>query len=123
MGQLRGLAEEGALAHLPVTRLTVTWSDPKGLPKHMTLLRGARGLEESSLLRNIHPEAAQRIELSRLREFVLERLPSHEQLFVYRGQARENPEDERIFVFAEICEVPGLEGGGRPSAKEHLLEF
>ncbi len=123
VGQLRGLAEEGALAHLPVTRLTVTWSDPKGLPKHMTLLRGARGLEESSLLRNIHPEAAQRIELSRLREFVLERLPSHEQLFVYRGQARENPEDERIFVFAEICEVPGLEGGGRPSVKEHLLEF
>ena len=43
------------------------------------------------LPRNIHLEAAQRIELWRLNEFDVERLESHEKVFVFKGKQRVIP--------------------------------
>ena len=57
-------------------------------------------------LGDLHPETAWRIELWRLQEFELTRLDAPEHLVAYRGRARSNPKDERVFVFAELRDAP-----------------
>ena len=89
-----------------LTRLTISWCNGQEGLHHRTYQWTEDHLEEYALLRDIHPEAAQRIELQRLQEFQLERLPSPEQLYAFRSQARENPKDNRIFVFAEVHDFP-----------------
>ena len=104
-------------------RLTVTWpaSSSGTTLKHRTFRDTGKGtLEETLLLRDIHPEAARRIELWRLSEFDVTRLESHELIYAFRGQAHENPDDERIFIFAEVRNVPGQVAGEEDL---HLLEF
>lgn len=109
------------ISSFPLRRITLTWSDSAGFTRHRTFQREGALLQELQWLRDIHPEAARRIDLWRLSEFELERLPSHEQLFVFRGQARESPQDERIFVFAEVCDIP--ERDEIQAIDEYLLEF
>lgn len=121
--ELTPAISKSALVSAPGLRLTVTWNDDSGNSRHRTFRQSGTGLDEMTLLRNIHPEAARRIELWRLSEFEVERLPSHEQLFIFRGQAKENPADERLFVFAEVRDIPKLAGKKRLGSDEHLLEF
>ena len=51
---------------------------------------------------DVHPAAAARMEIDRLAEFELERLPSPERILAFRAKARSNPKDERVFVRAEV---------------------
>jgi acetyl-CoA carboxylase carboxyltransferase component len=99
----RFLAElEGWLESQPAVRqLTSTFaSDDEEEAWHETLVRddGVQRLD----LQGLHPEIARRIDLARLANFELERLPGGEDLYCFRGRHRENPEDERIFVLAEV---------------------
>ena len=106
-----------------VDRLTVSWpaTSSSTTLKHRTYQDTGKGiLEETLLLRDIHPEAARRIELWRLSEFAVTRLESHELIYAFHGKAHENPDDERIFIFAEVRNVPGQIAG---EADLHLLEF
>ena len=121
--ELQKAVAQSRLVSLPGLRVTFTWNNKEGNTCHLTYRQSGTGLDEMSLLRNIHPEAAQRIELWRLSEFEVERLASHEQVFVFRGRAKENPQDERLFVFAEVRDVPNLDGSTTLSSDEHLLEF
>ncbi len=82
---------------------------------------GVAALAEATVLRDIHPETARRIELWRLRDFDLERLEAPEQIVAFRGRARSNRDDERIFVYAEVRDAPEQPPAhGRDS---HLWDF
>ena len=49
----------------------------------------------------IHPETARRIDLDRLDNFVLERIPASDGIYCFYGRSRAAPADERIFVLAD----------------------
>ena len=82
-------------------RITVTWSLPKNQLRHRTYHADGE-LFVPTPLHGIHPEAVERIELDRLQAFQLVRLCTPENMYAFRGTAREHQKDERIFVFAEV---------------------
>lgn len=108
-----------------LVRLTVTWDDETSHhPRHRSWTRREPGslLQRDMLLQDIHPESARRLELWRLVEFELTRLPSDERIFAFLGRARQNPADEVIFVVAEVKSAPGVLAEAI-SDSEHLLDF
>ena len=57
---------------------------------------------------------AKRLELWRLENFDLTRLPSMEDVYLFHGVARDNPKDHRLFALAEVRDmtvVPDARGG------------
>ncbi len=60
---------------------------------------------EDRRYRGIHPMLFRRLQLGRFAKFDLERLPSVEDVYLYRGVARGNPKDERLFAAAEVRDV------------------
>jgi len=83
-------------------RCTVTWFDAQQGVKHHTFLRKSESWVEDVLIQDIHPEVAQRLDLWRLDNFTLERLTSHDRIYAFKGTAKHNTKDRRIFVFAEV---------------------
>ena len=53
----------------------------------------------------MHPELAERLNLWRMSEFALERIPSPADVYLFRGVGRTNPKDERLFALAEVREL------------------
>lgn len=104
-----------------IVRVTATWDTGGVRPRHSTWHASPEGLREDPLLRDIHPETARRIELWRLSEFDVERLDAPEQVVAYRGRARTNPDDERIFVFAEVRDLPL--GAAQKERREAVWDF
>jgi acetyl/propionyl-CoA carboxylase alpha subunit/acetyl-CoA carboxylase carboxyltransferase component len=79
------------------------------------------GLVEDRRHRNMHPMLAERLDLGRLDEFEIERLDSVEDVYLFRGVARSNSRDERLFVVAEIRDVtPALDETGRVVGLPHM---
>jgi acetyl/propionyl-CoA carboxylase alpha subunit/acetyl-CoA carboxylase carboxyltransferase component len=60
---------------------------------------------EQEVLRGIHPMMSHRLRLARLSEFSLERLPAAEDVYFFRGVARANPRDDRLFAIAEVRDL------------------
>jgi acetyl-CoA carboxylase carboxyltransferase component len=96
----------------PLQRLDVTVSSSTGSPEarsrsqHITLNGNADGsFVEEPLYRNLHPMLGERLELWRLSNFVLERRPSPEDVYVFDGVARTNPKDHRLFAVGEVREL------------------
>jgi acetyl/propionyl-CoA carboxylase alpha subunit/acetyl-CoA carboxylase carboxyltransferase component len=87
---------------LPAGRLTVTLVRPGGPDQHHSWVPTPTGFREDSALLGIHPEAAARIDLDRLRGFELTRLPAHEPLYAFHGRSRAERGDERIFVLGDL---------------------
>ncbi len=86
-----------------------------------TFRPGPTGLVEDEVLRDLHPMMGHRLRLWRLREFDLERLPSTEDIYMFRGVARANAEDERLFALAEVRDLTALrDEGGRVVALPEL---
>ncbi|MGV1006493.1 MAG: carboxyl transferase domain-containing protein, partial [Candidatus Nanopelagicales bacterium] len=85
---------------------------------------GASGLLEDRFYRDLHPILAKRMELWRLSNFDLERLPSLPGVYLFHGRARSNPKDHRLFALGEVRDLtPALIGRmGVPSlpSLEHL---
>jgi acetyl/propionyl-CoA carboxylase alpha subunit/acetyl-CoA carboxylase carboxyltransferase component len=67
------------------------------------------GLREDQLYRNLHPMLAKRLDLWRLSNFTLERLPSAEDVYLFHGVAHENPKDHRLFALAEVRDLTGVQ--------------
>jgi acetyl-CoA carboxylase carboxyltransferase component len=64
---------------------------------------------------------AKRLHLWRFENFNLERLPSVEDVYLFRGVARENPKDERLFACAEVRDLtPVRDEHGRIVELPHL---
>jgi acetyl/propionyl-CoA carboxylase alpha subunit/acetyl-CoA carboxylase carboxyltransferase component len=79
------------------------------------------GYAEERLYRGLHPMMAKRLELWRLGEFDLQRLPSVEDVYLFHGVARSNPKDERLFAIAEVRDVtPARDDAGRVVGLPHL---
>ncbi|MBT0768738.1 ATP-grasp domain-containing protein [Kineosporia sp. J2-2] len=100
-----------------VRRVTVTVTGTRGavMHHHFTFRPGETGLTEDRLIRGLHPQIAQRLQLRRLREFDLTRLPStDEEVYLFRAAARSNPADERLFVMGQVRDLtPQREPDGR----------
>jgi acetyl/propionyl-CoA carboxylase alpha subunit/acetyl-CoA carboxylase carboxyltransferase component len=85
------------------------------------------GPVEDESLRGLHPMMAERLRLWRFDNFGLERLPSAEDIYLYRAVARDNPKDERLFAIAEVRDLtPVRDASGRvaalPQFEQMLLE-
>jgi acetyl/propionyl-CoA carboxylase alpha subunit/acetyl-CoA carboxylase carboxyltransferase component len=59
------------------------------------------GYVRRSDLYDLHPETAERLDLTRLANFELERIPADEGIYSFYGRARDVPGDERVFVMAD----------------------
>ena len=130
----RHLRDEITAANLPMTvhRIVVMVTEPRlGLgmssAQHFTFRRHGTGFREDRLFRGLHPMVAQRLQLGRLRNFAIERLPSVEDVYAFHAVANENPRDERLFVMAEVRDVtPVRDADGRvvrlPSLERMLAE-
>ncbi|MEZ5186173.1 MAG: carboxyl transferase domain-containing protein [Candidatus Nanopelagicales bacterium] len=105
----------------PIWRLDVTVTstaadvDPENQTQYFTFRAGEDGtLAEDHFYRNLHPMLAKRLELWRLGNFDLTRLPSLEDVYLFHGVARDNPKDHRLFALAEVRDmtvVPDPRGG------------
>jgi len=78
------------------------------------------GVESDARLHGVHPETADRIDLSRFDAFELERLPAEDGIYAFHGRGREVPGDERIFVLAD---VPGRFPQAGREIEPHVANF
>ncbi len=87
---------------------------------------GPGGFAEDRLIRGLHPRVAERMQLERLQEFDLTRLPSaDEEVYLFTCVARANPADERLVAMAQVRDLTPLrEADGRlvalPAAEDTL---
>ena len=111
-----------------VRRAVVTLSGPRRdlhAPRedHFTFRQTAAGepFEEDGLYRGLHPMMGKRLDLWRLSEFDTERLPSVEDVYLFRAVARENPKDERLVCLTEVRDLtPVRDEAGRVTGLPHL---
>jgi acetyl-CoA carboxylase carboxyltransferase component len=73
-----------------------------------TYRSGDGGLVEERFVRGLHPMLGKRMHFSYLTNFALTRLPSEDGVFLFRGVARENPKDERLFCVAEVRDMTAV---------------
>ena len=67
------------------------------------------GMSEERLIRGLHPYIAQRMQLERLRNFDLTRLPSSdEEVYLFRCVAKNDPADDRLVAFAQVRDLTEL---------------
>jgi acetyl/propionyl-CoA carboxylase alpha subunit/acetyl-CoA carboxylase carboxyltransferase component len=122
---IREILEQAGFSR-PLRRVAVACSPHLGSlgmaeVQHFTFRPGERGLEEDRRMRGLHPMMAQRLHLWRLEAFTLERLPSAEDVYLFRAVARDNPQDERLFALAEVRDLtPVHDESGRVVALPHL---
>ncbi|MEE3330428.1 MAG: biotin carboxylase N-terminal domain-containing protein [Myxococcota bacterium] len=81
-------------------------------------MRNAMEIDQS--LHDVHPEIAHRIDLQRYSAFELERIPGEEGIYTFHGRALEVPDDERIFVLAD---VPGRFPHAGREVEPYLANF
>ncbi len=94
-----------------VRRITTTVAGRGGavMHHHFTFRPSGAGMAEDRLIRGLHPYIAQRMQLERLSEFDLTRLPSaDEEVYLFQCVARENPSDDRLVAFAQVRDLTEL---------------
>ena len=94
-----------------VRRLTVVVAGSHGavMHHHFTFRAAGTAMAEDRLLRGLHPQIADRLQIGRLREFDLTRLPSaDEEVYLFECVAKENRLDDRLVAVAQIRDLTGL---------------
>jgi acetyl/propionyl-CoA carboxylase alpha subunit/acetyl-CoA carboxylase carboxyltransferase component len=82
---------------------------------------GYDGYVEERHYRGLHPMMWERLDLWRLSNFEIERLPSVEDVYLFRGVGRGNPNDERLLAIAEVRDLtPVRDSSGRIVELPHL---
>jgi acetyl/propionyl-CoA carboxylase alpha subunit/acetyl-CoA carboxylase carboxyltransferase component len=66
---------------------------------------GESSYHEETLYRDLHPMMGKRLELWRLAQFDIRRLPTLEDIYLFHGTGKDNPRDERLFALAEVRDV------------------
>jgi acetyl/propionyl-CoA carboxylase alpha subunit/acetyl-CoA carboxylase carboxyltransferase component len=118
---------EGVPLPRPFRRIVIAVAGPGGM-QHFTFRPApGGGYAEEAFFRDTHPMMAKRLQLHRLQHFDLERLPSVEDVYLFRAVAKGNPRDERLFAVAEVRDLtPVRDGAGRvvqlPELERMLLE-
>ena len=119
---------QGLLAHAAppraLARMTFVVAPDEGQREldTITFARGSDGaLAESRELRGLHPMVAERMDLWRLENFTLHRVPSDDDLRLFHAIAHANPRDERLFAVAEVRDLtPVRDDQGRIVALPEL---
>jgi len=113
-----------AAALAQITRITVTVAGggSTAMQHHFTFRPDCTDLVEDRLIRGLHPQVAERLQLDRLREFDLTRLPSaDEEIYLFKAVAKTNPADERLIAMGQIRDLTPLrEADGRLAALPEL---
>jgi acetyl-CoA carboxylase carboxyltransferase component/biotin carboxyl carrier protein len=78
--------------------------------QHFTFTGSDAGFAEDTLYRNMHPMIAERLNLWRLSNFKLQRLPSAEDIYLFHAVAYENAKDERLIALAEVRDLTPARG-------------
>jgi len=94
-----------------VRRVTTTVAGRSGarMHHHFTFRRDGDSFVEDRLIRGLHPQIAQRLQIERLREFDLTRLPSaDEEIYLFKAVARSNPADERLIAMGQVRDLTPL---------------
>ena len=111
-----------------VRRVVVALCGPGGSITYVTLRRG-QGLVEDEVIREHHPMVARRLDLWRLSEFDLNRLPSPDDVLLIEAHAKSNPADHRLIAMAQVRQEALVRDGRRlvavpyvERAVEHCLE-
>ena len=96
----------------PVHRLDLTVTTlgaqraTRSRTQHVSFRPDATGaLAEEPIYRNLHPMLAKRLDLWKLSNFELTRLPSPEDVYLFDGVAKQNPKDHRLFALAEVRDL------------------
>ena len=103
------------LGHLPLHRIVVTalrsdTATTLASVFHFTFRPDPDGgFTEERLFRDLHPMMGKRLELWRLDNFDIRRLPTLEDIYLFHGTAKDNPRDERVFAIAEIRDTTHVE--------------
>ncbi|MEU7866808.1 carboxyl transferase domain-containing protein [Dactylosporangium sp. NPDC049140] len=100
-----------------VRRITITVAGTSGavMHHHFTFRPDGGAFAEDRLIRGLHPQIANRLQLYRLREFDLTRLPSaDEEIYLFKAVAKTNPADERLIAMGQVRDLTPLrEADGR----------
>jgi acetyl/propionyl-CoA carboxylase alpha subunit/acetyl-CoA carboxylase carboxyltransferase component len=89
--------------------------------QHFCYRQDGPAYTEDPLFRNMHPMLAERLELWRLSNFLLQRLPSAEDVYLFHAVAHTNPKDERLIALAEVRDLtPARDSGGQVIGYPHM---
>jgi acetyl/propionyl-CoA carboxylase alpha subunit/acetyl-CoA carboxylase carboxyltransferase component len=100
------LDRAGLLERLRRVTISVAGATGTAMHHHFTF---RPGLGEDRVIRGLHPLIAQRLQLPRLRNFTLTRLPSaDEEVYVFHCVAPDNPADERLAAMAQVRDLTPL---------------
>jgi len=92
-----------------------------GVTQHFTYRARENGYEEELFYRGVHPMMGKRLQLWRLSNFKIERLPSVEDVYLLHAVAHDNAKDERLFAVAEVRDLtPVRDEKGRIVQLPHL---
>ncbi|RME03892.1 MAG: ATP-grasp domain-containing protein [Planctomycetota bacterium] len=86
-------------------RLSVLIYSPKNQDIHIYTFRhnsSKKSWQEVEYLRDIHPTLNQKLELWRFGHFQLERLPSKDEIYLFKGISKIHAHDQRLFAIAQI---------------------
>jgi acetyl/propionyl-CoA carboxylase alpha subunit/acetyl-CoA carboxylase carboxyltransferase component/predicted transcriptional regulator len=102
-------AQKALTAGLGAGRLTLTLVTPDGAAHHETFTQTDAGANRVEL-QGVHPEAAERLDLGRYVNFELERLWGSEDVYCFFAKAKQDANDQRIFVLADVRGRPDGDG-------------
>jgi acetyl-CoA carboxylase carboxyltransferase component/biotin carboxyl carrier protein len=89
--------------------------------QHFTYRPCDGSYKEKKFYRGVHPMIGNRLQLWRLANFRIERLPSVEDVYLLHAVGRDNPKDERLFAVAEVRDLtPVRDELGRIVQLPHL---
>ncbi|MBB2940751.1 acetyl/propionyl-CoA carboxylase alpha subunit/acetyl-CoA carboxylase carboxyltransferase component [Actinoplanes lutulentus] len=91
-----------------VRRITIAVAGRHGAVAHhhFTFRPAGDGMAEERLIRGLHPYIATRLQLERLSQFELTRLPSvDEEVHLFQAVARENQSDQRLVALAQVRDL------------------
>jgi len=89
-----------------VRRVVVAVCDHKSDPWYLTFRWTTGGeIAEDQRIRGVHPMVARRLDLWRLREFDVTRLPAPEDVLLFDCVAKTNPADRRLVAMAQVRQI------------------
>ncbi len=108
-----GRALEGLLADWSldesVRRVVVVVCDPGADPGYLTFRWTTSGhLAEDVKIRGVHPMVARRLDLWRLREFDITRLPAPADVLLFDCVAKSNPADRRLVAMGQVRQLTAV---------------
>jgi len=107
---------------LHIARICFIFICPGERTRYNTIRRSEQGWEApDQRVIDIHPAMFDRLELWRLRNFAIQRLPSPEAVQLYHCQALANPKDERFIATCEVRDATPL--WNRKSGRARLPEL